>query len=263
MTTRNKEKISPLGEKKPLHYPGQSLDDALDSLRFDIIGCYLASLVALFLAGNEWYRWYLKTPPQPAVFTIIAVLVLFYSIKKGQPLIRKRTALIQGRDGERLLGQYLEELRARGFHVLHDLNSGRGNVDHLLIGEKGVFTIETKTITKPRKHAEIHYDGRSLTVEGFPPTQEPILQARAESTWVKEKLKTLTGKDFPVKAVVIYLGWWVNGDQHNDVWVLNAKAFSKFLEKETAQIKADDVELAYAQLSNYVRTIDQASFPRS
>ena len=62
---------------------------------------------------------------------------------------------------------------------------------------------------------------------------------------------------------MIYLGWWVNGDQHNDVWVLNAKAFSKFLEKETAQIKADDVELAYAQLSNYVRTIDQASFPRS
>lgn len=255
MTTRNREKISPLNEKIPLHYPGQSLDDALDSLKLDLFECYLAPIVAVFLTVIEWYRSFLKFPPQPEIFTVIAALVLLYSIQKGRPLLRKREALRLGRDGERILGQYLEELRSQGFHVLHDLNSGRGNVDHLLIGEKGIFTIETKTITKPRKRAEIHYDGESLTIEGFPPTRDPIAQARAEKTWVTDKLKALTGKDFPVKAVVVYLGWWVEGDQHKDVWVLNEKAFAKFLKKEPAQIKPDDVELAYAQLSNYMRTM--------
>lgn len=255
MTTRNKEKISPLNDKKPLHYPGQSLDDALDSLKSDISECYHVPLAVMIFTVYEWYLWFLKSPPQPWIFTVIAALVLLYSIQKVRPLLRKRTALIQGRDGERFLGQYLEELRSQGFYVLHDLNSGKGNVDHLLIGEKGIFTIETKTITKPRNLAEIHYDGESLTIEGFPPTRDPIAQARAERNWVTDKLKALTGKDFPVKAVVIYLGWWVKGDQHKDVWVLNEKAFSKFLKKETAQIKTDDVELAYAQLSNYMRTI--------
>jgi hypothetical protein len=36
-------------------------------------------------------------------------------------------------------------LRELGWFALHDVQLGRGNVDHLLVGPAGIFTIETKS----------------------------------------------------------------------------------------------------------------------
>ena len=52
----------------------------------------------------------------------------------------------RGGDGEERMGNILGRL-PQGWHVFHDLPIGaRGaNVDHLVIGPAGVFTINTKT----------------------------------------------------------------------------------------------------------------------
>lgn len=51
----------------------------------------------------------------------------------------------RGATGEEQVGQILERLRDHGWHVLHDVDMGRGNVDHLLVGPAGVLTVETKS----------------------------------------------------------------------------------------------------------------------
>lgn len=43
------------------------------------------------------------------------------------------------------MGELLESLAPQGWRVLHDISFGRGNVDHVLIGPGGVFTVETKS----------------------------------------------------------------------------------------------------------------------
>jgi hypothetical protein len=43
--------------------------------------------------------------------------------------------LMQGREGEKAVGQYLERLRARGYQVLHDIPGENFNIDHVLIGQ--------------------------------------------------------------------------------------------------------------------------------
>jgi hypothetical protein len=50
-----------------------------------------------------------------------------------------------GRHSERAVQRRLRRLRRRGWIVVHDVDRGRGNVDHLAIGPRGVFAIETKT----------------------------------------------------------------------------------------------------------------------
>src|SRR5881397_1164715 len=50
-----------------------------------------------------------------------------------------------GAGGERRVGRALRPLERRGWLVMHDLMKPRGgNVDHLVAGPGGVFTIETK-----------------------------------------------------------------------------------------------------------------------
>jgi Ca2+/Na+ antiporter len=53
----------------------------------------------------------------------------------------------EGARGEFRVGAELERLHEHGFHIFHDWDSGRGNVDHFVVGPTGVFAIETKAWT--------------------------------------------------------------------------------------------------------------------
>jgi len=46
---------------------------------------------------------------------------------------------------EEEVGAILDRLRERGWRALHGVDSGRGNIDHVLIGPAGVLTVETKS----------------------------------------------------------------------------------------------------------------------
>jgi Nuclease-related domain len=51
----------------------------------------------------------------------------------------------RGAAGEELVGETLGTLRERGWFALHDVQLDRGNIDHVLVGPAGIFTIETKS----------------------------------------------------------------------------------------------------------------------
>jgi Nuclease-related domain len=51
---------------------------------------------------------------------------------------------LRGAQGEENVGAILDGLGVDGWHAIHDVSLGRGNVDHILIGPGGIFAIETK-----------------------------------------------------------------------------------------------------------------------
>ena len=73
-------KISPL-KKRPFRNPGKSLDGEIQRvISEEGMPSVLASLVTVVLAGLEWWRFTHLSPPNPWVFTILAVLVVWYFI---------------------------------------------------------------------------------------------------------------------------------------------------------------------------------------
>ena len=48
--------------------------------------------------------------------------------------------------GERKTRKLLERLESEGWQVRHGVDVGKGDLDHLVVGPKGVFVIETKTL---------------------------------------------------------------------------------------------------------------------
>jgi hypothetical protein len=48
-----------------------------------------------------------------------------------------------------------------GHFIVHDFNSGRGNIDHVLICTKGIFTLETKS-----QGGEVTFDGEKHLQKG-------------------------------------------------------------------------------------------------
>lgn len=79
------------------------------------------------------------------------MLICVYAAYRVVRIRRHLHQLRLGRDGERAVAQYLEWFRTAGFFIFHDVPNGDANVDHVLIGPKGAFTIETKTLSKPHR----------------------------------------------------------------------------------------------------------------
>jgi hypothetical protein len=252
---RNKTTRSPL-KAHPLRNPGQYLGEEIRRLQTEDISSYImVGMIFVFLAVFEWIRDFLKWPPQPWLFTAMAVVICCFAAIKIARIRHRVRILRQGEEGEKAVGQYLEALREKGYKVLHDIVAGKFNLDHVLIGPSGVYVIETKTISKPAKgQAVVEYDGEKVTVNGHSPDRDPVMQARALSRWLQEFIKDSTGESFKVRPVVIYPGWYVSDQPKGaEVWVLNPKALPAFLEHERSTMTPEDVHLVSYHLSRYVR----------
>lgn len=247
---------SPLKEN-PLRTPGQSVQEHRNEVLDGLLTPVLGATLFVMLAVLEWWRSFYPQPPQPVTVSVMALLAVGYAafrIVKGVPELR---ALRLARDGEKAVGQYLEQLRRDGYEVFHDVLGAGFNVDHVVIGTKGIFTVETKTRSKPAKgNAAIVFDGERVTVGGFAPDRDPVRQAKAQARWLRELLGSSTGKSLPVRPVVLFPGWFVEQKPGTprDVWVLNEKAFPKFLAHEPNVLALEDVKLAAFHLARYIRT---------
>lgn len=250
---------SPL-KSPPLRNPGQSLDEELQLLFVDkFLPYFLFPGLFIGYAIGEWWRWYFLSPPIPRIVTVIALVSVAYSVYQIRKLRPKIHALRLGRDGEKIVGQSLEELRIDGAIVLHDITSNGFNVDHVVISFKGIFVIETKTNSKPKgRDAKVVFDGEKLSVGGWTPSRDPIKQVQANTAWVRDLLKESTGKSFPVKSVVLFPGWYVETvgtHAHDRVWVLNPKGLPVFIANEKTALSLEDVKMATCHLSRYIRSL--------
>lgn len=248
---------SPLKDK-PLRNPGQSLDDQLSDLfTDDFLAPLLVAILVVTLAVLEWIRYFKELPPIPQLFSVIAVVAIAYAAFRIVRAIPRARALKLARNGERVVGQYLDRLRGRGYRVFHDVVGSGFNLDHVLVGPTGIYTIETKTYSKPvGRDAKVAFDGETLLVNGMTPERNPVVQAKAQARWLRELLAESTDKKFLVRPVIVFPGWFVEQAKATpkDVWVLNPKALPDFLEQEPDRLSSDDVSLASIHLSRFIRT---------
>jgi hypothetical protein len=172
---------------------------------------------------------------------------------KALPRLR---ALKLGRDGEKAVGQFLEKLREQGYRVFHDLVGDGFNVDHVLIGPAGVFTVETKTYSKPGGDARVLFDGKAIRVGGMEPDRDPVVQAKAQASWLSEVLTESTGRKFHGRSVIVYPGWYVDEKdcKTTSVWVLEPKRLPMFLDQEPRRLSPEEIHIASFHLSRFVRT---------
>lgn len=257
----NSKKRSPLKDK-PLRYAGKSIDEQIDKLVNDNAVPYLLiSVLFVVMAIHEWWRYYLNSPPSPKTITFFAVLVILFSYYKIRKMLREVKQLKLGRDGERIVGEQLDVLREKGYKIFHDIVGENFNIDHIIISTKGIFLIETKTYSKPNDiDAQIHFDGREITVDGLKLTNNPIAQSTASANWLRDLLKKSTGKEFLIKPVIVFPGWFIKSTEESkksSCWVLNPKALPKYIENEKTLITAEDMSLASYHISRYVRAKEE------
>jgi hypothetical protein len=255
---KTNEKRYPLKDK-PRHYPGQSLDKELEDIRFERAEYWVAFLIFVVLAIYEWRHWYQGIPPQPIPAAVVAFTIGAYAYYKDRQLQKRARFIRQGSEGEKIVGQLLDELKQKGYTVFHDIvvkGEQRFNIDHVVISTHGIFAIETKTFSKPaEENARAHFDGEKVILTGRKPDSDSVKQSIANADWLRDELKKSTGKSFRINPVVVYPGWWVDDYIGKEVWVLNPKkGLALYIDRQPESISQSDTHLAAYHLSRMVTT---------
>ena len=102
---------------------------------------------------------------------VVGVAALHYREPYVQQKGRRGRDAGTGPDASAAVREVLESL-PEGYFVVHDFDSGKGTIGRVLIGPKGIFTLETKTHT-----GEVTFDGEQLLRNGRPFENDLIRRA--------------------------------------------------------------------------------------
>lgn len=170
----------------------------------------------------------------------VALLTSMFVISRYVlPLVERRD---RGALAEEQVGGLLDRLPRDRWRVIHDASLGRGNVDHIVIGPPGVFTIETKSHPGPVRVGRVH--GATLA------------QAQAQG----KAIGWVTG--LQVQPLVVFSRAWVDrpGARRKGVRVLPARMLVGYLQKRPEQLGRGEVDQAHRMLAEAL--IEQHARPR-
>lgn len=149
-----------------------------------------------------------------------------------------------GAKGERVVGGRLEKLRRRGFELLHSVPIGnRGaDIDHLLIGPPGIFTINTKN--HPRASIWVHHDTVKVNGSNHP----YVRNSRNEARRVQRLLANGLGWTPPVAGIVVVLAdkLTVKSQPGDGVWVVGSRRVAGWVRRQGQVLSPEHVQQVYA-----------------
>jgi hypothetical protein len=159
----------------------------------------------------------------------VALLVSMFVISRYVlPLVERRD---RGAQGEEHVGSLLDGLSDQGWRVVHDASLGRGNVDHIVIGPAGVFTVETKSHPGPVRVGRVH--GATLN------------QARAQSRAIEQ----VTGTQ--VEPLLVFSRAFVDRPmaRRKGVRVVPARMLLGYLARRPVKLSQEEIETAQGRLA--------------
>jgi len=140
----------------------------------------LVAVGALALVGGwaYFFGW------QSQAFAIFAITVAIVAIGWKEALRHRGNRWASGARGEEAVARRLKRLRRRGWVAVHDIDTGRGNIDHVAVGPGGVVAIETKNHARldrvtPRMYAQARRNAARVATATGRDAQAVLVLTRA------------------------------------------------------------------------------------
>lgn len=194
---------------------------SLQKQRDDFVDRQVSRMFAAFIIGASIAGFFSSRRVSPAPFnwdrldTVALLTIIGCGLYYGRLMIRE---LPQGRKlrqairAEQATAQELAASLAGDNRIIHDVQAGDFNIDHVVITPAGVFSVETKSRLKPpvgNGSPRVKYNGKQLEFPGWTETK-PIEQAARQAKWLSDYLQKATGERFPVFAVLALPGWYID-----------------------------------------------------
>ena len=183
--------------------------------------------------------------------------------RKIYRLDRERSDYQLGFDGERFVGEALTPLVAEGFVIYHDVPFEGFNIDHVLVGPPGVFSVETKTRRKPldpageKKEYRMKFDGKSVHWPWGTDSRD-VEQSLNNAQGLAKWLSSAVGDPVFVTPILALPGWYVpEPASPGSVHVLNPKRIAAICGAKQAVLSDNLIRRICHQLNEKCRIADE------
>ena len=175
-------------------YATEKEGDLLRKILFFIMIMVMVVGVAFGFSRVYFGSWW------PWLFVILEFALFYYGKGIIEKLISQREAWRAGGDGEREVAEYLDRL-PQSYHVIHDIATDFGNLDHVVVCEKGIFAIETK-----RWKGTISSDkSGGLLLNNQKTSKNPVKTLAGTIMRIKERLEPLTQlPDIYIQGLLVF-----------------------------------------------------------
>jgi hypothetical protein len=148
--------------------------------------------------------------------------------KKVNKKSKEQQRAMRGANGEERIGELLSEL-SPDYHILHDIVSPYGNIDHIVISRNsGIFLIETKA-----HGGKVSMDGETLLVNGKLPEKDFIAQDLRNAYWLRDEVSQFIGAKPWITPILVFTNAYVSPTNPvKGVIILNKKYLLALLQRE-------------------------------
>jgi hypothetical protein len=253
-----------------LRMPGETLRQKIDDLGDDFSSYFIIAVSSPILFYSLYLAFALtgKITSFTVIFLSISAMVPFFVIlRKMWKIAKERNALRLGLDCELAVGQELNQLMLEGCRVYHDFPADKFNIDHIVVGPKGVFAVETKGRAKADKkggaeEAKVSYDGDKLNFPGWS-EGAPLHQAKRQAIWLSQWLSSAVGESVSVKPVLALPGWYIDRKKPSDLLIFNGKNPELLLKwSSNADLSESLVKRIAHQLEQRCRDIEPVAYSK-
>jgi hypothetical protein len=259
----------PPQSEKLLRPPGYSLSVRLDeTFESSLNNMFAACALSAFSSAGFYAIAFLLGEKAPLLwltggilFAAPFVIGCVFCAVRAFRFFKEAQNIKLGLRGEQAVAEALNE--ANGFRSFHDMPGGDDwNIDHVAVGTRGVFLIETKARRRRssrngQQSHEVIYDGEALQFP-FYRDAEPIEQAKRNAKWLSNYLTKKTGEPVQVMPLVVLPGWFVKISEKGNfpVWVMNATFLPGHLQRQSEKIEAAQVRRIISAIGEKCRDVE-------
>lgn len=210
-----------------------------------ITGPFVIGGVAIGIAAGDFLPWF-------GGLCAGGFLALWVVLRDTPPRYVEKWH--DGAEGERKTEKVLRPFERAGWSVVHDVQRGYGNYDHVAVGRPGVYLLETKKlqgiveIRDGVPHLSRRHDAETWVFDRMPG------QARSAAASLKREIELRTGYRTWVQAVVVFWADFPEGLVEFDRCVfIHGSRLSAWMESRANRLTPEQTEEVAAGVAEIVR----------
>ena len=166
----------------------------------------------LFVGYPEWQLYLLlSTLGAAALFALYRLLRTVFAWRTVRYM----------RDANIAIGHQLQRIASAHGRAYHDVPTSAGIVDHVLVGQSGVYAINV-IARRHLKKGSVNIGGNDLHFSNSEKTL-PIVDVIATTNRLEKEFRKIVGKNIRVRSVIAVPGWEINDQTGGEHLLVNER----------------------------------------
>ncbi|MDH3548389.1 MAG: NERD domain-containing protein [Gammaproteobacteria bacterium] len=168
------------------------------------VAAYILQAQDLFAGYPAWQLW--------LQMSFLALTALFAAWRLGRTILTRRQVRFV-RDANVAVGHQLQQISTGANRVFHDVVTTAGVVDHVLVGQTGIYAVNV-VARRAGKNGSAILRGNNLSFSNRQ-EQTPLVKITASTARLEKEICHLLGHKIRVRSVIAVPGWDI-GEQANE-----------------------------------------------